>query len=48
MFSDCRSPILDVNELLSKYVDKTCMNSALEFKMAEEELMQYLNAKICI
>lgn len=39
LFKDCKSPIVAVNDLIDKYVNKTCMNISGEFKLAGKELV---------
>ena len=46
LFKDCKSPIVAVNDLIDKYVNKTCMNISGEFKLAGKELVQYINERI--
>ena len=46
LFKDCKSPIVAVNDLIDKYVNKTCMNISAEFKLAGKELVQYINERI--
>lgn len=45
-FSDIQSPIIAINDLIDKYVHKTCMNTSPEFKNAGLELKQFIDERI--
>lgn len=48
MFKDIKTPIVAINDLIDKYVNKTCMNISGEFKLAGKELAQYITEKISL
>lgn len=46
LFKNCKQPIIAINDIIDKYVNKTCMNISAEFKLAGKELEQFVNEKI--
>ena len=45
-FKDVATPIVAINDLIDRYVNKTAMNTSSQMKIASKELIQYLNERI--
>lgn len=46
LFKEARSPIIAINDLIDKYINKSCMNSSDQIKLAGKELVQFINERI--
>ena len=47
-FKDIKSPIIAINDLIDKYVNKNLLNKSQQLKTIENEIKQYISQKISL